>query len=201
MSQATKSRLGKMEKSIVDVKISIAQTISEKSAAYRLRYDVFTTELGDERYANHETKEFKDEDDVDGSVIFIGKFGEDVVASCRLKPLQNREFIALDQYGLVALAQHLGREFTMLSQELAALDRAVVAKLWRGSGITEAVFADLERTAIQQQVRTLVVAIEKSKRVHAVFYQRVLGFRSYPVTGEHRGLDCQCMYKLIGEHP
>ena len=53
------------------ITIRVAETEAEKLAAYQLRYQVFSEELGDERYANHESKEFRDSDDVESSVLFI----------------------------------------------------------------------------------------------------------------------------------
>ena len=190
-----------MGNDIADISISVAQTTSEKKAAYRLRYDVFTTELGDERYSNHEAKEFRDTDDVETSLIFVGKFGGETVGTCRLKLLRHQEFIALDQYHIGVLAKHLDCDIEALSKGLAAIDRAAVAKSWRGTGLIKAMFNALETEAISLGARTLIGSVEQSEPALTVFYRRVLGYNAYAATGEHLGLKCQCLYKLLSDGP
>jgi N-acyl-L-homoserine lactone synthetase len=63
----------------------------QRAAAHRLRYDVFTREMGDERYADHRRRVFVDESDEDlANPLLVALAGGDVVGSLRILPRRGR---------------------------------------------------------------------------------------------------------------
>lgn len=67
-----------------EIEIKLATTEAERHQAYHLRYQVFTREFGDERYADHVNEEFRDEDDGEQSHLVIAVAGDQVVGTFRV---------------------------------------------------------------------------------------------------------------------
>ena len=180
-----------------NVVIKIAETQAEKLAAYRLRYDVFTREFNDDRYADHELQLFKDSDDVKESVLIIAIASGTVAGTVRLKPLPRREFIALERYQLSVLAKHLDIGIDLLRRKLGCLDRGVVKQEFRGRRLMGRLFSAGEEIASSLNLEYLIVPVE----VNNIAAQRShfrCGYRPYPVIGRHGTITCQCIYKVIG---
>ena len=161
--------------------IKVAKTNEEKRGAYRLRYDVFTRELNDGRYADHDLQEFRDSDDVEGAFVFIALEKANVVGTFRLKPLGNMEVIGVEAYGIPTLAKQLGVSLDSLRKTLAVIDRFTVSSDYRGKSLFKQLFSFVEAFAVERGVCTLVGAAE-SKRAVAL-YMRALGCSKYSVVG------------------
>ena len=173
----------------------VAKSESEKKAAYRLRYEVFTLEEADQRYANHGTKEYKDSDDVDESVLFVAKSNDQVVGTARLKILSRREFIAVDQYHLSALAERLNENLGDISKHLGCMDRLVVSKPMRGGSVAQRLANAGERFGKSLQIKYMVGNYKIDKTTIGMLYS-ALGYQKYAI-GTHRDVTCQCMYKVL----
>jgi len=85
--------------------VKVADTLEERQSAYKLRYEVFSEEQNDNRYANHDRKEWADKDDTLGSTVFIAvsTTGE-TIGTIRYTPFQDRDIIAANLYDLPLLA-------------------------------------------------------------------------------------------------
>ena len=173
----------------------VANSESEKEAAYRLRYKTFTLEEADQRYANHDTKEYKDSDDVDESVIFVAKSNDEIVGTARLKILSRREFIAVDQYHLTALAERLNENLSHISKHLGCMDRLVVSKPMRGGAVAKGLADAGERFGKTVLIKYMVGNYKIDKPTIGMLYE-ALGYQKYAI-GTYRDVTCQCMYKIL----
>ena len=178
--------------------IKVAESDIEKREVYQLRYQVFALELDDQRYADHERKEFKDTDDVDGSIQVIAKSENRLVGSARLKPLRFRDFIGVEDYGLEKLAEFLERQTDQLLPVVAAVDRFVFAKEFRKGPALIGKFQDeFEYQAVELGVEVLVAAVNVENKRLRTFYKRFLGFKEYPVIGTRDAVRFQCSYRML----
>ena len=175
--------------------IKVAESDLEKTAAYRLRYEVFFVEMKDERYADHETKEFRDSDDVEGSILFIALAGKDVIGTVRLKVLRYREFIGLEAYHLPTLAKLLNRDLVDLNMSIGCMDRGVVHPEYRGKKLIAALMQKGEEFAISLPIDILLSAREFNN-TSAGKATSNLGYVEYAI-GTHNETTCQCIYKVL----
>jgi len=180
--------------------IKVAESEIEKRKAYQLRYEVFSVELNDQRYANHDLKEFKDSDDVDGSILIIAMFEDRVVGSVRLKPLKFRNFIGVEDYGFEKLAAFLELETEQLMHVVAVLDRFVFAKDFRkGRALYKRLLDEWDYQATNRGVEVLVGAVKAENERLRNFYEKFLGYKEYPVIGTRDGTLFQCVYRLLND--
>ena len=180
--------------------IKVAESEIEKREAYQLRYEVFTIELNDQRYADHELREFRDSDDVDGSILIIAKSDNQVIGSVRLKPLKFRNFIGVDDYGFERLAEFLGIEEEQLLSSVAVLDRFVFAKDFRrGRALYQKLLDELDSQSVNYGVRVLVGAVKAENARLKNFYKRFLGYKEYPVIGTREGVQFQCFFRMLND--
>ena len=180
--------------------IKVAESEIEKREAYQLRYEVFTIELNDQRYADHELREFRDSDDVDGSILIIAKSDNQVIGSVRLKPLKFRNFIGVDDYGFERLAEFLGIEEEQLLSSVAVLDRFVFAKDFRrGRTLYQKLLEEWDNQAARYGVKILVGAVKAQNVRLRNFYKRSLGYKEYPVVSTRDGSQFQCVCRLLND--
>ena len=177
------------------IAFQVAESESDRKAAYRLRYEVFTIEEADQRYANHDTEEYKDSDDVDESVLFVAKSNDRVVGTARLKILSRREFIAVEQYHLSDLAARLKEDLSDISKKLGCMDRLVVSKTMRGGSVAKGLADAGERFGKTLQIKYMVGNYKIDKTTVGMLYS-ALGYQKYAV-GTYRDVTCQCMFKVL----
>ena len=179
------------------ITIRVAETEAEKLAAYQLRYQVFSEELGDDRYANHESKEFRDSDDVESSVQFIAVAENSVIGAVRLKLLKDHEFIGLEAYNLPKLAKLLNRSIEDLYASIGCMDRGVVHPDYRGRRLIAKLMRRGEALAIKLGVDSLLSAAEVGNTAARKAFAKI-GYVEYFV-GTHNGTTCQCIYKVLNQ--
>ena len=183
---------------IDSIVIKVAETDIEKREVYQLRYQVFALELDDQRYADHELKEFKDTDDINGSILIIAKFENRVIGSVRLKPLKFLNFIGVENYGFEKLAEFLEVETDQLLPVLAAVDRFCFAKDFRrGSKLCRRLLDGLESHAASLGLSVIIAAVDLKDKRLCNFYERFLGYKEYPVVGTQDETQFQCFYGLL----
>ena len=180
--------------------IKVAESEIERRQVYQLRYEVFTLELNDQRYADHEAKEFKDSDDVDGSILIVAKFENRVIGSVRLKPLKIRNFIGVEDYGFEQLAEFLAIETDQLLPIVGVLDRFVFVKDFRkGRALYRRLLDEWDNQAANCGVRVVVGAVNAGNSRLRNFYKRFLGYNEYPVVRTRDGKQFQCVYRLLND--
>lgn len=178
--------------------IKVAETESEKQAAFRLRYQVFTMELSDDRYANHETKEFRDSDDVESAVQIVATARDEVIGCVRLKALRNREFLGFEAYNLAKLGTLLDRSTEDLHSSIGCMDRGVVHPDYRGHKVIAKLMRKGEELASAMELDCLLGAPEVYNMAARKAYSKI-GYVEYFV-GTHNGTTCQCIYKVLDQH-
>jgi GNAT superfamily N-acetyltransferase len=180
-----------------DFTVIIADSPELLVSAYQLRYEVFSKEMGDDRYSDHSRREWKDEDDVSESTIFVAlDVNRAVIGTIRLTPLRLREFIGSHIYDFGCLAKILSIEEGALREKLARADRGLVSAKWRGKKVFESLQSTLESQAVKLGCEVLVGAVDTSNR-HAANANRHLGWTDYPVVAEYRGFAAQAIYKIL----
>jgi N-acyl-L-homoserine lactone synthetase len=143
-----------------------------KVAAFRLRYDVFTEELGRVSLANAATKEYVDENDYGRSHLIIATHNTEVIGTLRLTLRAEASFWNDDEYQYSKLYQILGFEYPYEMAEIALADRAVVAKPHRGSAALRSMWSLLYRCCEMNRIKVLVGVIDAENRALVRFHQR-----------------------------
>ncbi|MCA9091036.1 MAG: GNAT family N-acetyltransferase [Planctomycetaceae bacterium] len=114
------------------VRIVIADTDALRESAFRLRYDVFFLENGDDRHADHTKKQWIDEDDIANSHIVVAlNEHEAAVGTSRVTFLRDHEFIASELYAFDRLAGVLNMATSQLTENIWRWDRG---GYWRRIG-------------------------------------------------------------------
>jgi RimJ/RimL family protein N-acetyltransferase len=180
-----------------EVSVVRVETDELKNEAYRLRYSVFSIEMGDHRYADHTKQIWSDPDDFAASNLFaaIDEHNQ-VVGTIRLTAYREHKFIAADQYHFDVLAGMLKLPVDNLLQRVARADRGVLAQSVRGTSVLNKLQDSMESYAVEKGLDVLVgvpgVGNERSRNAF-----RKLGWRETELTGEHKGYKCHIIYKLL----
>jgi hypothetical protein len=162
-----------------DYRIFVATTKDELEAAYRLRYEVFYEEGGDARYANHELRHWRDEDDGEFSKTLICQGVDGVpLGTVRLTWLRDHNFIASDVYDFGLLSSLVKIEELELKKNLARFDRAVVALSKRRSRVFFDLFNCVLRLAIENSTWILVGAANADSATQHQLWKK-LGWKPY----------------------
>ncbi|MBN67886.1 MAG: hypothetical protein CME32_01220 [Gimesia sp.] len=179
-----------------EIEIKLATTEAERHQAYHLRYQVFTREFGDERYADHVNEEFRDEDDGEQSHLVIGEINSNVICTARVTVLRDYKFLAADHFKFGVLAKYLGRDQFEIENTLARYDRLALMPSWRGKGIARKIYEGVEKTAFNNNCKIIVAnPLVENDKARLVLSRQ--GFSDYPVVGTYKGTTCQCMYKVL----
>ena len=119
----------------MSIVVATADTPKDIESALRLRYEVFTVEASDTRYANHVTRTYSDPTDTQRAKIVIARDGGTTVGTLRLTFRADGPFIAnaLYRFPLILCepVTHPGANLTAI----ALVDRVVVHRSCRGRGI------------------------------------------------------------------
>ena len=175
-----------------------AETDQLKNEAYRLRYSVFSIELGDHRYADHSKQLWSDSDDIPDSNLFVAVDNLDqVVGSIRLTAYREHEFIAAEQYRFSRLADMLRLPLGELLNRVARADRVVLAQCVRGTNVLSKLQECIESYAKSMGLDILVAAIGESNERSRTSFGK-LGWNLTDLTGEHSGFKGHIIYKLLG---
>ena len=177
--------------------IRLATTQADRDAAFRLRYEVFTAELGDDRYADHEKRLFLDCDDDARNHLLIAELDDGtVIGTVRLTLLKDCRFIGYDAYGWDQLATVLGITLDALLPRVARLDRGAVAKPWRRTGILGAFQPSYFSICYREGCDTLVGTIE----VHNDGMRKAMASFGWSESGTietFNGLTAQVIYRQL----
>ena len=177
--------------------VRLATTPAEIEMAMKLRYSVFFVEGGDARYADHERQVWSDRDDGPQSHLLIAvDDSNNVIGTGRVTILRDWQFIGHDAYGLDVLATHIGISLEELLSRIARLDRVVVAKEFRGTGI-RSLLEDLAEVAALKHDCDIFVAAGSVEKIPARRANQRLGWKDYPFIGTHAGFTCQCIFKVL----
>jgi len=171
---------------------------NQRGQVYQFRYQIYFQEFGDERFADHKTREYRDSDDVPESSVFAALSCGQIVGTLRVKPLVRRDFLNLEQFDLDELAREIKATPEKIRSQIVCFDRGLVAKDYHKQGVMTAMLAEGERVALQLGFSILLLAVavanQSAKRTFNKF-----GFREFRSSGNHQGLECSHTYKLIGE--
>ena len=182
-----------------DYRIAIAKHPEELDAVYRLRYQVFFEEGGDDRYADHELKHWRDEDDGPESTVVAAWAKEGTaVATTRLTCLKHRKFIGHSVFRFDLLADQLQRTEAELLDSVARADRGAVMASHRGKGLARLCQNAIEEIAMSYRCDILVAA-QGVDNIRARRAYAKAGWCEYPVIATFRGFTGQLIYKRLGK--
>lgn len=180
----------------MNCRLIVAESQSEKEAAFRLRYDAFFLEAGDGRYADHESRFWCDSDDRDGALILNAVDAEEQWAgTIRLTPRRRFDYIACDLYREEILVDILGMPLEVLYRTLARVDRAAVRKDCRRRGVFDALLCGVERIA-REEGCGLLVANPHASNVASISGLERRGFTKYAI-GVYGAFSAQLMFKVL----
>jgi hypothetical protein len=125
-----------------------ATTPAEITAARELRYRVFYEELGDERYADHEARQWGDEADAWAHVLNARRAqSPELIGTLRLELSTMHRVRHLDRDNIPIVAAHVGTTTAELAGNLAKITRGCVAAVNRGSGVFSTLLTAAEASA------------------------------------------------------
>jgi predicted GNAT family N-acyltransferase len=162
------------------MKVKLANSQKEYSAAYHIRYECLCKELGDDSYASHTKKTLKDKDDhQQNSRVFVAYIGDKIVGTARLLLRKEHPFIADDFYDYKKLAAQYTITAKELKYNLALIDRVCILKEYRGHNIFRRLYentlVELNKNACQYLIAAVKVNNLKSQAVFEHFGFSVVG--------------------------
>lgn len=177
--------------------IQIASSDSEREAALRLRYQVFTVEEGDVRYADHDRKIHSDICDSAINLIFIARDRPgDLAATLRLLVRKDGAFINEAAYKFDLLAATVNIELQELLMSICLIDRCVVAKEWRRKGVFSNLLDVAKQHATAVGIKVMLVAVKKTNApIINLFRQR--GWNFYDEQASDAGCEFLHVCKLL----
>ncbi len=179
----------------------VIQPVSDASVlqeVFRLRYQVYVEEFGDERFADHAAQQYSDSDDTNDTILLVARCvpSDAIVGTIRLKPLSRREFLTSELFDFAQLASALAMDTNAVKDLTVLLDRGVVASSHRRLGVMNAMLCEAERWSIQLGCQVLLLAVaEHNIAAEAKFLK--YGFSPFRSSGVHQGLTCNHFYKSI----
>ena len=178
--------------------VALDRDDNDRHAVYRLRYEVFTKEGGDERYADHERQFFIDQDDGPQSRLVIA-WDDDgqAIGTMRLTVLREHAFIANDCYGFEVLADLLSMNLEELRQRVIRGDRSVIASASRGQGVLEHLQNAGEEYAASRGCDILVGSYRTDADERARRAWNKQGWLEYPFIGNYNGYVAKLIYKQL----
>jgi GNAT superfamily N-acetyltransferase len=167
--------------------VRVAATDEERAQAYRVRYDVFCTEHGDNRYADHESRMFTDENDKKRTDLLIACDEMDqVIGTSRVTVHRECTFIKENLYAFDRLAMLMNCPVPQILNAVALFDRVAVLPQWRGKAVMAQLARAMERIAVDSACR-VAVAVTLVANTHSQNCLRLLGWTQYQ-TQEEKGL-------------
>ena len=165
--------------------IRLVQSQEDLNSVLRLRYRVFTEEMGRTTLANREQQFYTDEFDTERSLIFLAASeANETIATLRLVPLLNGEIWKEPEYQLGTISSHLG--LTGLHRgEIGLTDRGCILTSARGGSLYYKLWQALLKEAAAASLRALVGVIDSTnsgliayhKRQHWLTYRSSVPFR------------------------
>jgi predicted GNAT family N-acyltransferase len=169
------------------VSIALARTEEDRRAAFALRYEVFTEEQGDERYADAREKTFKDELDTPHAIIFVAKNPDnDVVGTIRLTSRSRQAFIGDFAYGFPVLAGLMQLPCAVLTPQCCVIGRGVVRRDYRGGRTFHDLLKICENHAKAEGNLALIAVVGEHNFSMSLLLKHD-GWRPYPVSSSRRG--------------
>jgi GNAT superfamily N-acetyltransferase len=181
----------------MSIVVATADTPKDIESALRLRYEVFTVEASDTRYANHVTRTYSDPTDTQRAKIVIARDGGTTVGTLRLTFRADGPFIAdaLYRFPLILCepVTHPGANLTAI----ALVDRVVVHRSCRGRGILPRMLEHAVELARARGCTYMVMAVAAaSARMQSILDVR--GWFSYHVSDPANGWTGRHFYQRIG---
>lgn len=119
-----------------EILIEIATTAKQLSEVYKLRYEYSYKEGADEKYAFHETGEYKDEYDTEKAIIIIAMNDQkEIIGTIRLLIKKEADLPYEWCYDYDYVANYLSVSKQDIYQRCALLDRGAIQKDYRGYGL------------------------------------------------------------------
>lgn len=177
--------------------VSRANSEASRLEAYRLRYRVVCEERGDYRHADHAGKIFRDPIDGDQTSLFVAEDAEGkIVGTLRLTLRRDQAFIAELAHAFPILARVLGMTCAEMYRQVGFIERGVVSKAFRGSGVFTELLIACESEAVRSN-QVALVAIVDVRNIGMIKLLMRHGWNTYPVTSTRRGWRGQHLYKDI----
>lgn len=156
-----------------DISIDMATTKEELTEVYKLRYEYSYKEGADEKYAIHETGEYKDKYDTDKAVIIISMNEQKQIIGCiRLLFKQDSELPYEWCYDYGYIANYLSVSKEELYKRCALLDRGAIHKDYRGHGLYWKMVDLLEKKMKERKCDVLLGTWIESNHTLAVSHVR-----------------------------
>jgi len=168
------------------IEIRLAVTPEEVHTALQLRYDVFTEEFGDERYADHSARIYRDQFDIPGALINIAVENDCIIGTMRVFERESGPYIGDEMHEWGKLAATLGKPEDEVIRGAVIVTRGAVARPFRRLGILGGLIRHAHALAADRgrivSLGTVAVGNEESAR-----QLRRAGYESYGVRQNQMG--------------
>ena len=169
-----------------DITTYYLERADDKTAAYRLRYEVFVSECGDSRYTDHDRLIHQDSNDGRSDTILLGaRQAGCLVGTVRLTFRATTPLLGDSHYQWQILAQSANLPLEVVLMHVAVADRCAVAATRRRVGVATSLLQKACVVATSHDMRLVVCAVSVSNITASRLVQSI-GFLPY---GEPCGTD------------
>lgn len=185
------------EKALEYIKLEVIDNPGLKKLAYQLRYDVFTLEQGDQRYANHNDKTYMDIWDTLPSNLIIAYINNyHIIGTLRLIERKYGPYLGEEGYQYDLLSKNLDVSKEFLLDKISILTRGVVAKDYRSLGVFSMMCDYANTLAVSMDSCISIAAIATDNSASKKFFGR-LGYKFYATGVNKNKWKGDYCYKLL----
>ncbi|MBT5230893.1 MAG: GNAT family N-acetyltransferase [Methylococcales bacterium] len=161
-----------------DIQIHPAATPELQRQVYQLRYQVFSQELGDTRWANEVQKTYQDPYDNKRSILLMATQNQQTIATVRGIFRREGEYLSDAPFNFEKLATRFCKPVKHIKEHTCFVTRAAVLAPFRRQGLCEQLYCQLEDIAIAQGAKYCIADVASNKpHVQQLFLQQ--GFQRY----------------------
>jgi GNAT superfamily N-acetyltransferase len=160
------------------ITLETAQTAEDRHAAYKLRYEIFSEEYGDQRWANQSLKTYQDPYDIPQNPLIIARLNNEIIGTVRGVCRKHGIYLSDHPFAFDLLGKKLSISETSLHNRCMFITRAAVKAEFRRKSIFQVMFNKLESVAKENNTNILIADVEATKpRVQRLFEK--FGFHIY----------------------
>lgn len=168
------------------MQIRLAANDEERLEAYRLRYAVFTVEVGDHRYSVDSDCIYVDQFDHSDTLLLIAVDEAKVVGTIRVDERSRGPFIGDEMYEWKLLGARFGLSEQQVQRTSVLVARGAVLPAWRCRKLFQALLSAAHCLALSREHSLSVGAISAGNTVSARGLTAV-GYESYGIRRNSEG--------------
>ena len=177
--------------------VKLAETDEDKKNAYEIRYKVFTKEMGNNAWANHEAKTFIDPWDQGSNRCFVAIIDNSYAATLRIVfkkevPLQFEQFLPFN-----LIARDLGLEVNEILLNLGYCERVAVLSQFRRTNVFRSLFEHIHNYLNCSHDIKYVLGLIRKDNTRAIKVFKSMGYECEKYFIEVKGYEMTICFKTL----